>query len=249
MFGILADATTTAISIGIGIGISVLAAITNSPLMWNPLMGKPKPTSPIAQRKLPDEDDVIFQKILNGDSDVNPELAFQINQDRGLHGKPSVVPRVKPYQDEKEHLDEIKTSAGDMIKFRRNLYDRTLAGLASDEHDPERFIFNRDDLVHMLNTLKGDNQELNAKASGDLGQWMGEYMADNGYSPHTTSIMMKQMFMLAFPPLQKDDDVTEDNVEELLLNTKKLLDRYSEMDNKNSTTRTLAHMGHSTGWW
>ena len=64
--GILADYTSANIAIIVGIGFSILAALANSPLMWHPLMGKPKPPTPLAKRKLPGEDDDLFKQILAG---------------------------------------------------------------------------------------------------------------------------------------------------------------------------------------
>lgn len=101
---------------------------------------------------------------------MDPELAFQINQDRGLHGKPSIVPRVKQYDEEKDHLDDIARDAAESFQFRIGLYDRVLAGLEKAEHDPENLIFDKKELVQILKTLKGDNQSLIDQSSSDLGQ-------------------------------------------------------------------------------
>jgi len=247
-FGILADLAGTNVAIGTGIAFSIAAAMANSPLMWHPIMGKQKPKPPLAQRKLPSEDKELFQKIIDGDI-VDPELAFQINQDRGLHGKPSIVPRVKQYDEEKDHLDDISRDAAESFQFRIGLYDRVLAGLEKAEHDPENLIFDKKELVQILKTLKGDNQSLIDQSSSDLGQWMGHYLKDNGYSPHTTSILMKQMFMTSFPPLTRDEEFTEENVEEYLLNTRKVMSRYVEQETKNSVTKTLASNPYAGGWW
>mmetsp|Transcript_1212 Transcript_1212/g.2317 ORF Transcript_1212/g.2317 Transcript_1212/m.2317 type:complete len:705 (-) Transcript_1212:1035-3149(-) len=249
-FGILADYAGTNVSIGIAIGFSLLAALANSPLMWHPLMGRPKQKAPLAQRKLPSEDEELFKKIVDGEV-IDPELAFQINQERGFHGKPSVVPRVKPYDEEKDHLDDISKEAAKNFQFRLELYNRVLAGLESADHDPENLVFDKDELVQMLNTLKGNDQSLVDQSSSELGEWMGQYLKDNGYSPHTTSILMKQMFMSSFPPLMRDDEFTEENVKEYLLNSKKVLSRYAEQETKASVTKTLASSMamHPSGWW
>lgn len=275
--GVLADYAGTNVSISTAIGFSILAALANSPLCWHPMMGKPKKPKPLAQRKLPDEDDELFQQLIEGDI-VDPELAFQINQDRGLHGLPSIVPRVKPYDSEKDHLEDISKGnvsmpskfpsngsgplisnfritiskgAGETFKFRLGLYDRVLAGLAEAENDPENLVFSKDELIELLNTLKGDDQAVIDKASGDLGKWMGEYLADNGYSPHTTSVLVKQMFMASFPPLMRDKEFDDENVEEWLLRSRKVLSRYVCNEEKNSVTNTLASSPwmHGSGWW
>jgi len=249
-FGILADLAGTNAAIGTGIAFSILAASANAPLMWHPLMRRQKPKPPLAQRKLPDEDEELFQKIIDGDI-VDPELAFHINRDRGLHGKPSIVPRVKQYDEDKDHLDDIAKGAGDTFKFRMALYDRILAGLSSAEHDPDNLIFDREELVQIMKTLKGENQGLIDQSSSDLGQWMAEYLKDNGYSPHSSSILMKQMFMESFPPVTRGEEISEENIEEYLLKMRKVLHRYSELDEKNTTTQNLASNPwmHASGWW
>ena len=251
-FGILADYAGTNIAIGCGIGFSILAALVNTPLMWHPLMGKQKPKVPLAKRKLPGEDDELFQRILDGDI-VDPELAFEINKVRGLHGKPSVVPRVKSYEEEKDHLQDLRQGAGDTFKFKLDLYDRVLAGLErpNEEEDPENLVMNKEDLIGVLNTMKGDNHALMEEASSDLGQWFGQYLADNGYTPHTTSVLLKQLFMSSFPPLGRDEEFTEDNVEEYLLKTRKVLSRHVEQEKKNAPTTMLSQSPflHGSGWW
>lgn len=249
-FGILADLAGTNAAIGVGIFFSVAAAAANAPLMWHDQMGKPKPKPSLARRKLPGEDDELFQKILDGDI-VDPELAFQINQDRGLHGKPSIVPRVRPYEEEKDHLSDISKDAASMFKFRMELYDRVLAGLSEEGSNPDDLIFDKDELVRILNVLKGDDETLNAQSAGDLGQWMGQYLADNGYNPHTTPILMKRMFMAAFPPVTRDKDYTEENVEDIMVRTRQVMARYAETDLKNSLSKTLAANPtfHAHGWW
>mmetsp|Transcript_29564 Transcript_29564/g.50343 ORF Transcript_29564/g.50343 Transcript_29564/m.50343 type:complete len:156 (-) Transcript_29564:1011-1478(-) len=137
------------------------------------------------------------------------------------------------------------------FQFRLELYNRVLAGLESADHDPENLVFDKDELVQMLNTLKGNDQSLVDQSSSELGEWMGQYLKDNGYSPHTTSILMKQMFMSSFPPLMRDDEFTEENVKEYLLNSKKVLSRYAEQETKASVTKTLASSMamHPSGWW
>jgi len=252
VFGVLADYLGTNISIGIGIGFSVLAALANSPLMWHPLMGRPKPKPPLAQRKLPDEDDELFTKIIDGQV-VDPELAFQINHHRGLLGKPSIVPRVKPYDEEKDHLNDISAGASETFKFRMDLHDRVLAGLseAGEGHDPEQLVFSKEELVGILNTMRGDDQAVIDKASSDLGQWFGSYLADNGYNPHVTSVLVKQMFMASFPPLMREKELNEENVEEYLLRSRRVMSRYVDQDVKNSTTKAYAANPwmHAGGWW
>ena len=132
-FGLLADAAGTTTAISTGIGFSIIAALANSPLCWHPSMGKPKPKPPQAQRKLPEEDDELFRKIVDGEV-VDAEMAFRLNQHRFLEGKPSIVPRVKTYDEDRDHLENITAGARAGFEFRLDLFDRVLAGLGKDGH-------------------------------------------------------------------------------------------------------------------
>ena len=250
--GILADYAGTNAAIATGIGFSIGAACANSPLMWNPQMGRPKPKPPLAKRVLPEEDEELFRKIVNGEV-VDPELAFQINQHRGMVGKPSVVPTVKSYEEERDELDLLRKGAADNFKFRMELQDRVLAGLSKKEHDPEKLVFDKDELVDLLNTMNITDKDVMEKATNDLGIWMGQYLADNGYHPHTSSVLAKQMFMVAFPPLTRDKKFTEENVEQVLLRARKVMSRYAQEEERNTITHTLAAspwgLHGAGGWW
>jgi len=52
-FGILVDYSSINAANGTGVASSIVAATVNYPLMWHPLMSKPK--LPLVQCKLPDE--------------------------------------------------------------------------------------------------------------------------------------------------------------------------------------------------
>lgn len=251
-FGLLADAAGTNVAIIVGIAFSVGAALANSPLMWHPLMGRPKPKPPLAKRALPEEDDELFQKILDGEV-VDPELVFELNHHRGMVGKPSIVPAVKPYEEEKDDLDKLRAGAAENFRFRMNLQDRVLAGLANGEKDADNLVFSKKELVEIFNTMMITDKDVTEKATNDLGIWMGQYLKDNGYNPHTSSVMAKQMFMAAFPPLCRDDKATEENVTAWLLRSRKVMSRYAEEAEKNTATHAMATAGwgiHGAGgWW
>ena len=146
---------------------------------------------------------------------MDPELAFQINKERGLHGKPSVVPKIKSYDEEKDHLEGLSKGAEETVskvvhsssflcpsdvqnltcihflqfKFRMELYDRVLAGLASSEDDPENLVMNKNELIDVLNTMRGGDRALEEEAGAELGKWIGSFLVDNGYAPHTSSVL------------------------------------------------------------
>lgn len=80
-----------------------------------------------------------------------------------------------------------------------------------------------------------------------------KYLEDNGYSPHTASVLMKQMFMTAFPRLVDDGPhVTEDNVEEYLIRQRRVMNSYAEHKKKTTLLGTFARSAggyHGHGWW
>ena len=277
LFGLLADATSTNAAIITGICFSILAAIANAPLMLHPMMGKQEPKPPVQKRVLKGEDEEVVQKMLNG-SFVDPELQLQVAKLRAMNGLPSIVPRVRSYAEDKENnLDKLKAEASETFKFRRDLADRILVGLASGKRDPDNLDFSKEEFALILNTVqRGNNQdqEVINTAANDLGIWMGEYLEgkslkvlivlslrskthnpfapDNGYSPHTLSVLMKQMFVIAFPPLNDGPEVTEENVEEYLIRQRRVMNSYAEHKKKTSLLGTLAtNTGgvHSHGWW
>mmetsp|Transcript_16021 Transcript_16021/g.36967 ORF Transcript_16021/g.36967 Transcript_16021/m.36967 type:complete len:699 (-) Transcript_16021:138-2234(-) len=255
-FGLLADAVGTTAAISTGIVFSIVAALANSPLCWHPSMGKPKPKPPQAQRKLPEEDDELFRQIVDGEV-VDAEMAFRLNQHRFLEGKPSIVPRVKTYDEDKDHLEIITAGAHAGFEFRLDLFDRVLAGLDKDGHgDVENLVFDKSEIIDMMNTAQGQDEELAENSSEELGKWFGQYLHANGYSPHTTSVLMKQMFMASFPPLLRESELTEANIEEYLLKQRSLLLRYvdkTEDKDGHSLTKTLAAnswgIHGAGGWW
>ncbi|KAL7425971.1 hypothetical protein ACHAXM_000249 [Skeletonema potamos] len=176
LFGLLADATSTNAAIITGICFSIGAALANAPLMLHPLMKKRAPKPPPQKRIFKGEDEEIVQKMLSG-SYVDPELALEIAKHRALNGKPTVVPRVRPYAEDKETLDKLAKEASAAFEFRREVADRILAGLASGKKDPQHLDFTRAELAQFLNTVsRGDNQDqaLIDQAASDLGVWMGE---------------------------------------------------------------------------
>lgn len=80
-----------------------------------------------------------------------------------------------------------------------------------------------------------------------------QYLEDNGYSPHTSSVLMKQMFMTAFPKLTDDGpEINEDNVEEYLIRQRRVMNSYAEHKKKTTLLGTFARSAggyHGHGWW
>ena len=67
--------------------------------------------------------------VLQGDF-VPPDRLFAINRARALSRKPRIVPRVKPYEGDKEELTGLMKNAEQEFRFRKEMIDRALQELA-----------------------------------------------------------------------------------------------------------------------
>ena len=228
LFGILADATTTNISIWTGIGVSFLAGAINAPLMWRPEMGPPPKKVPSELRPLQGEDENMVDRALAG-SYIEPGVLFAINRNRAKEGKHYIVPKVTSYEEEKDKLEQLLASARAHYQFKRDIQDRSLAELS----DPESSV-DKQEICDILNkAMKGDPGVM-AEKTTELGQWIGDYLQDNGYAPHVNSILIKQMILTAMPPIQRGD-YTPENIEPALLRARDILGRYANHEEKRLT--------------
>jgi len=227
LFGVLADETSTNISIWIGVGISFLAGAINAPLVFRPEMGPPPKPLPYEEWILKDEAAQLVEEQLS-DEHVPPALLFSINRERSFAHKPFILPRVKPFAEDKDKLDELRANALDNYRFRHALQDQTLAELTAPNGR-----FSAEELCDLLNTaiVDGDPEAV-AKSTADVGQWIGDYMQANGYFPHMNSLLIKQMVMSTFPSINTEGKVTPENIEETLIQSRYILGKYRDHEEK-----------------
>lgn len=222
LFGLLADNTDTNLAISVGIGISVLAAAINAPLTCDSRFGRVKPLPPSSRRVLSQEDPDFVERALAGDL-VDQEGLFLVNCERVKNGKGVIIPRVKPYsEDEEEGLDKLFHNADEIFAQRMDVTDLILA--AVNDLDQEK---TKEELCQMLNYSLYGNKETMDEATTDLGQWIGDYLQDAGYNPHTLSTVIKRMVMTALPPIADDKEYTPENLELTLLRERYVFDRYT----------------------
>lgn len=235
LLGLLADATTTNTAIWTGVGVSLAAALCNFPLTFRKEMGKPIEKPPTYKRVLPGEDEALVQKILDGEL-VAPEEMFEINRQRIYAKKPALIPKVKPYSDEKDALHEIARNAAATFKFRKDMRDRVLKKIAADPGGEEF-----EQLCELINVSLGKLADTEGKqeAQDDLGKWVGEYLDDNGYSPHVNPVLIKQMVMTAFPSITRDKEFTPENIEEALVRQSSIMGHYMVVADKQRTRYSL----------
>lgn len=226
MFGLLADAVGTNPAIWAGIGISLLAAAINAPLMFNPLFGKSEPLAPRSKRAFEGEDSEFVEQALQGEF-VAPEVLFEVNYNRAIHNKAIIVPKVKSYEEDKDSLPELMSHATEMFQFKMEMNDRILSELADPRSERDATEF-----CGFLNTGLYGNEEVVQEHTDDLGRWIGAYLKDKGYNPHTQSLVIKQMVLSAFPPVREEQEYTPENLEETLVKTRRVMNYYLEAQDK-----------------
>ena len=242
LFGALADAAGTNPAIWTGIGISILAAVVNAPLMFNPLFGKVEPLPPRAKRALEGEDLEFVAQALKGDF-VSPDILFEVNYNRAIHNKAAIVPKVKSYEEDKDSLPELMSHAAEMFKFKMEMHDRILSELHDPKSDKDAAEF-----CGFLNTALYGNEEIVQEHTDDLGRWIGAYLKDKGYNPHMQSMLIKQMVLSAFPPVKEEQEYTAENLEEYLVKNRRVMNQYVELQDKRKRNYTWSSvLGHGGG--
>ena len=229
LFGILADTTTTNIAIITGICISLIAALINSRLMCDTRFGKMKPLPPTSKRVLEGEDEDFVQSVLDGGSAVDQAKLLEINLERIKQGKSVLVPRIRTYEEDKNlGLDGLKGSATEVFERRMEIDDRILTAIS----DGEKHNHTVDEFCDMLNAgLYSDPQTMES-AKNEIGQWVGDYLQDVGYNPHTASVVLKQLVLTAFPPIKMEEEFTPENLETALVNQRRVYGTYLDLHEK-----------------
>eukprot|EP00934_Nitzschia_sp_Nitz4_P000349 Nitzschia sp. Nitz4//scaffold439_size10204//1263//3507//NITZ4_009078-RA/size10204-processed-gene-0.0-mRNA-1//-1//CDS//3329551863//349//frame0 len=201
LFGLLADAVGTNTTIIVGIGVSFFAAAINFPLTFDSRFGKETPVAPLSKTILEDEDPEFLERALGGEV-VDQERLLLINFNRMNQGKPLIIPRVKPYSEEKEALLALCHEGRALFESRTRVIDRVLMALNDPSHEPSP-----EEICDVLNKTAVHDPRIINDASTDLGQWIGEYLDDSGYAPHLHSTTIKQMILAALPPLSFEKEL------------------------------------------
>ena len=93
---------------------------------------------------------------------------------------------MRKYEDEKDNLQSLHEHAIPMYRFRRELFDRILGELGDKDSNVDV-----DELCELLETATEGDQDVINERTADVGQWIGDYLRDNGYNPHITSLLLK----------------------------------------------------------
>ena len=110
-----------------------------------------------------------------------------------------------------------------MFRQRLDVNDRILMSL----NDPNREK-SLEELCELLNSTMYKDEASMEEATSDLGAWVGDYLQDAGYNPHTSSAIIKQMIMTAMPPINDDQVYSPENLETCLLRSRRTLKKYEQ---------------------
>lgn len=247
IFGLLADQIGTNPAIWIGVGVSFLAGVINAPLMFRGGLGAPKKPEPLTRRPLRDEDEVLVRKAMNGEF-VDPAILADLNYKRAEDGLPVLMPVVKPYNEDKDSLDELHKYAHAGFLARRDLNDELLSRLQEEEMQSQL-----PELCAKFNTsLQGDSETVDETYKA-LGSWFADYLRANGYHAQTQPLTIKHLVLAAFPSLSDGEDITPENIEQTLINERRLANRYLDLDSgrrsQYALTKLLGEHGNQVGYY
>jgi hypothetical protein len=180
------------------------------------------------------EDSEFVEQALKGDF-VAPDTLFEVNYNRLIHNKAAIVPKVKSYEEDKDSLPELMSHAAEMFQFKMEINDRILSELNDPKSDKDAAKF-----CGLLNTGLYGNEEVVQEQTDDLGRWIGAYLKDKGYNPHTQSLLIKQMVLSAFPPVKEEQEYTPENLEEYLVKNRRVMNQYLELQDKRKRNYTYS---------
>lgn len=226
LLGTLADNSGIDLTLWVTVGISLLAVVTNIPLMFAPeLIPHEKKDYQLAHGL---EDQDLVDRAMKGDW-VPARFLMDLNDARRDQGMPFLVLPCRPYEENKGNLDELKRHAKEdfnFIKFRLYEYLNQL------DTQGEPFV------RAMESSLP--SQEVIDKQAEDLGLWFGEYLKDTGYlfdGGHP--VIMKQLIMKAFPMVRHEEEHTVESTEKMCLAFLKVLNKALDDGTKSDATRAF----------
>jgi len=207
------------------VGISFFAALVNVPLIFAKPLKRPPKKLPKYLRALKGEDVDLVDCVIRGEWVPAHELE-KINDARLEKNQPFLVIPYRPYGEDKEHLKTMRKQARNDFLFNRNNL------LEYFNHPDWKDEEKRAELALKYNDLRPPLEQREELAAG-LSKWFADHLIDSGYYIEDSPIMYKQMIMAAFPPINKDEKVTADNIEQVAVNYTRVLNKY--LDDKDLT--------------
>lgn len=229
MLGIMSDNLGVPETLWFCVGISVLASLVNSPLMFAPALKRKEPLD--YQQAMGLEDQDMVDRALRGDW-VPAKFIDDLNFARFHKGLPFLQIPVKPYDEEKETLNILRRHAREDFEYHRVTMHNILAEL----DDPAKKVEN----VSLLKKVMPPEEE-KEKNADDMGKWFATYMKDNGYFlDGGWPPVQKQLIMQAFPPINMEGEINEENIERTMVNYLAVMNRFLREESTGRATRGFA---------
>mmetsp|Transcript_14891 Transcript_14891/g.41144 ORF Transcript_14891/g.41144 Transcript_14891/m.41144 type:complete len:706 (-) Transcript_14891:285-2402(-) len=245
IFGLLADYIGTNPAIWIGIGISFLAGAVNWPLMHRPGLGPPGKAIPEEHLPLEGEDVEFVERVLSGEN-VDPARLHAVNLARAKAGHKALMPGIRSYEEDKEDLASLRSHAKGTFQFRKEFQD----GILNRLKDPET----EEKLPEICKAINhaffhADPEDIE-RADENIGKWFAAYLRHNGFNAQTQPTVVKQMIMLAFPPILEDEELTPENIQAAFLKARRVTGNYMDIERKRENSYTdLMGNGTAPTWF
>jgi len=225
VLGLISDNLGTPTAIWICVGISFIAALINVPLIFVKGCNVPPKPRPAERRPLRGEDKEMVEKALRGEW-IPADALEEINDHRFRNGQPYLIVHPRSYQEDKAELHVLRKRAKKDFGYHQLKTREYLHGVNT-----------ADDLGSVCEKINASMQASDPDevqtTNQEIGQWVMDYLVDSGYSPHLSSLLIKQAIMSAFPVLSPDiaeEGYTPENIERSLLQLEKVYTNLSELE-------------------
>ncbi|CAB9513030.1 resistance protein [Seminavis robusta] len=215
------------------IGISFAAGLINLPLVFVKALKRAPPKPPKYLRALKGENADVVELAMKGEWVPAKELD-EINDKRMKKGEPWLVIPYRPYEEDKHHLRVMRQQArGDFLYLRSDV----LGYVNNPEFEEEE---KREALAAQFRNSRAPPEQREEQARG-LSKWFADYLVDSGYFVEDSPILYKQMIMAAFPPINKDEEITAENMEQVAVNYTRVLNKYLDDKDLTGARKAFAH--------
>jgi hypothetical protein len=226
LLGLMSDNVGVNQTLWFCVGLSILAAVVNAPLMFASALKRKPPVD--YQQAMGLEDQDLVDKALRGEW-VPAKFLDDLNYSRFQNGMQFLRMPVVEYSADKENMRMLKRHAREDFLYHRI----TMTNILNELQAPGGIEKN----VELFKKVQPPEEHRNADADA-MGKWFTEYMKDNGYFiDGGFPAIYKQMIMHAFPPINTDGEINENNIETTMVNYLANVNRLLRDDTNNAAIR------------
>ena len=217
VLGWISDQYGSTIALWVCVGFSVLAVLAGLPMLFHPRLSKPITEKDDDETISIDEAEV-QSRLENGDY-VFIEDQYKVNRLRGDNGQPFLKAQVGKY--DHNRLAEFSQMSKKDLKFLSQMCEMRLASIHNIPEAKKAYVSG-----HRANR---PNEESIAAMKKEIGEWLTDYLHCNGYllgleNPQ----ILKSIFIKSFPTIVEETELTEENVEQVLIKLSRIFNDYAE---------------------